>query len=130
MPERKKDCPYCGERILARAAKCRYCGEYLDESRRPGPDLAERMLLPTGRPATAIISGYMGLFAFVPLFGLPFAIAALVTGIMALRAIGRNRRLSGKGRAWFGIIVGGLMTLLGVFFLIAVLIDLLGRRRG
>ena len=27
-----KDCPYCGERILAKAKKCKHCGEILDSS--------------------------------------------------------------------------------------------------
>ena len=29
--EQKKQCPYCGEEILAVAKKCRHCGEWLDK---------------------------------------------------------------------------------------------------
>jgi TM2 domain-containing membrane protein YozV len=30
-----KDCPYCGEQILAVARKCKHCSEFLDETIRP-----------------------------------------------------------------------------------------------
>jgi predicted nucleic acid-binding Zn ribbon protein len=29
-------CPYCSEKIIAGAQKCRYCGEWLTEDRRDG----------------------------------------------------------------------------------------------
>ena len=29
--EETKNCPYCGEEILAGAKKCKHCGEWLDE---------------------------------------------------------------------------------------------------
>jgi len=29
-----KDCPYCGEEILAKAKKCKHCGEFLDDELR------------------------------------------------------------------------------------------------
>ncbi|HLX65211.1 MAG TPA: hypothetical protein VKX17_28340 [Planctomycetota bacterium] len=34
QPEPTKRCPYCAERILAAAKKCRYCGELLDDELR------------------------------------------------------------------------------------------------
>ena len=38
--EEKKNCPYCGEEILAVAKKCKHCGEWLDKSNAPRTPLS------------------------------------------------------------------------------------------
>ena len=112
------------EQILAVARKCRHCGDYLDPTARPRdmPSAVDRALLPVGRPVSAIAAGYCALFAILPGLGLPFAIAALVCGIVALKKINADSALSGKGRAWFGIIVGGFMTVVSIAFLLLAVI--------
>ncbi len=62
------------------------------------------------------------LFGIIPMCGLPFSIAALVCGIVALKAIKKDPDLSGSGRAWFGVILGGLMTAISLIALVMVLI--------
>lgn len=120
-----KSCPYCAEAILATARKCRYCGEMLDESDE-GPRTNEqlRMILPVDTPLSALASGYCALFGIVPVFGLPFSIAALVCGLIALKAIRQNPELAGKGRATFGIALGSVMTVVSLGMLLLLLIGL------
>ena len=119
-----KPCPFCAESILAVAKKCKHCGEYLDaEARRaarPVPTAMERMIVPVGRPASAIASGYLGLFGIMPMVGLPFSIGAIITGFVALKTLKNNPELSGAGRAWFGIICGILGTLFSLLMIVVL----------
>lgn len=77
-------------------------------------DALTRALVPVGRSGMAIAAGYLGLLSVVPFVG-PLA---LVAGVLALRGLKRDPKLHGAGRAWFGIVMGALFTLLyGLVFL-------------
>src|SRR5947209_1955737 len=116
--EATSPCPFCGEQIRATAVRCRHCGEYLDEEddeprrrRRGGDASAEegvKWLVPIGRSGWAIAAGYFGLLSCFPMIGLLFGIMAIVTGLLALQHLGKNPKLGGKGRAIFGIVMGGI----------------------
>jgi len=69
-------------------------------------DAELRHLVPVGRSGLAIAAGYLALFSvlFIPA---PFA---LIFGILALNDIKKHPDKMGKGRAWFGIIMGGIFS--------------------
>ena len=75
----------------------------------PAPvNQALSMVLPINRSVWAIAAGYLALFSVLCLPA-PFA---LFCGIMALRDLKRQPHLQGAGRAWFGIVMGSLGTVL------------------
>ena len=86
------------------------------ERRDIGEDAGMRMLIPVGRSPWAILAGYLGLLSPLLIFA-PFA---LIVSIMAMRDI-KRRNTHGMGRAVFGVIMGGLFTILGTFAIVAAM---------
>lgn len=73
------------------------------------PDAGLQWLVPVGdQSGWAIAAGYLGLFSLVAC-GAPFA---LIVGIIALNDIKKHPGRAGIGRAYFGIAMGAICTIL------------------
>lgn len=100
-------CRNCGAQMPDNAAFCVKCGAAAPQKNIPNSDEALKFIIPIGRSGWAIAAGYLGLLSLLPLFG----ILAVITGVLAVREIKRHPERLGRGRAWFGIVMGALMSL-------------------
>ena len=96
-------CPMCGEMIIATAAKCRFCGEVFDpskkQSRRRGAMVGED--LTTGDIVALLCSGIGCIAGIVwmiqgkpkglKMFGLSFAMAIILERVMMLQSTPKAR---------------------------------------
>lgn len=110
------NCPHCGRPLPAIGSFCGGCGRPVPAAPPPAADSALRFVLPVGRSGLAIAAGYLGLFSPIVIFA-PFA---LIVGILAVRDLSRHPERLGRGRAWFGVVAGGLFTVVLVIVLAAV----------
>lgn len=78
-------------------------------------DRSREALIPVNRTGLSIAAGYAGLFA---LLIVPAPIA-LVLGVLALRDLSHKPTVAGRGRAWFGVLTGGLGTLVLIGWMLA-----------
>lgn len=110
-------CKNCGNKLDEKAVLCPKCGVSVQtkEALLDGDNAAMRMLLPVGRSGLAIAAGYVGLLSLVPFVG----IIAILLGVFALRDIKAHPEKHGAGRAWFGIIMGGVFSLLYFILMIS-----------
>src|SRR5262245_60762255 len=74
-----------------------------------------RWVLPVGTSGWAIAAGYFGLFSML-CFPAPISI---ILGLVAIWHLRKNPRLSGWGRAIFGLVMGVVFTLMPVIAMIA-----------
>jgi hypothetical protein len=119
-------CKECGAQISAKVAICIKCGvptDYSSVTPKASQNNGEalRMVIPVDRSGYAIAAGYLGLFS-VMLLPAPLAI---LFGILALKDIKSHPEKIGKGRAWFGIIMGGIFVFFPLHaFLVPLFYDL------
>ena len=90
-------------------------GYYAPPPRPLEDEPAMRWILPVGTSGWAIAAGYFGLFSLL-CFPAPLAIILSLVAIWHLR---KNPRLSGWGRAIFGLVMGVVFTLMPLVAIIA-----------
>ena len=115
-------CPKCGRQLLGSPRDCDVCGHVLSDvppDLTVDPSLGERMMMPVGLSGWAIAAGYAGLLSPLGIF----APLAIFCGIMAIRDMKRNPKLHGMGRAVFGLVMGGLGSVLLLIGLGAIAIQ-------
>jgi hypothetical protein len=69
------------------------------------------------RNGWAVASGWLGILSLLcvgPILGIP----AIITGVIALKKV---PELGGAGRAWTGLILGSITTLMGLAWLVLML---------
>jgi hypothetical protein len=69
----------------------------------------------------ALLSYYFGIFGLIPLLGIPFALAAIIWGILGLKRSRSTPAVRGQVHAWIGMVLGA-SSLLGHIVVIALLI--------
>jgi len=119
-------CDSCGKELVDVAVVCMNCGAPTKNYKAPLPspqalelDSSAKYCLPLGVSIWALAAGYLALFS-VLLLPAPFA---LLSGVMALRDIRRNPSKRGLVRAWLGVAMGALFSLLLLLLAFAFVMD-------
>lgn len=114
-------CTKCGERNQENNFKCNRCGIPLHASPSTSYIVSDGSmggLIPV-KNNSALIGYYLGVFALIPVLGIPLGIAAVILGAKGLKFAKLNPDAKGIGHAWTAIILGGLSAL-GYTLLIAI----------
>ncbi|MDX8383055.1 MAG: DUF4190 domain-containing protein [Ghiorsea sp.] len=108
-------CKECGKEINDKAVICVHCGETTAGKKDTSQsDSAMRILLPVGRSSYAVAAGYLAFFSWVPIIGQ----LAIICGVLGIREIKSDKEKHGMGRAWFGIILGAIFTIIYIWFIL------------
>ncbi len=83
-------------------------------------------LIPYKNPK-ALLAYYLGILGLLPIIGLPLSVAAVVLGILGLKARKQNPIIKGSVHAWIGIVLGMVATLYNTLFVVAIVAALVSR---
>jgi hypothetical protein len=87
----------------------------------PFQDSGVEVLIPYHNPL-GLTAYYLGVFSLIPCFALLLGPAALITGIMGVRARQANPRIGGTGHAISGIVLGSITSLINYGILVILLV--------
>ena len=71
--------------------------------------------------AKALLAYYFGIFGLIPILGVPFALAAIILGILGLKFSRANPAVRGQVHAWIGIVLGAA-SLFGHLVVVVLLV--------
>lgn len=126
-----QECPFCGELVLAKAKKCKHCGETLDVVLRSGEPRAAGASV--GMAVAGMVLGILALvFGFIPCFGWVFGILLGILGtIFSGVGLGQASKAGhGKGMAVTGLVLSILAIIWAPLFYFLVLAALAGAGAG
>jgi len=93
-----------------------YAGQFGAPPRAIEDEPGMRWILPVGQSIWSIAAGYLGLFSIICI---PAPLALLVS-LIAIWHLRKNPRLSGWGRAIFGLVMGMLGTIGFVMMIVSI----------
>lgn len=118
LQKRTKDCPYCGEEILAVAKKCKHCGEFMD-NHFPVSSMAKTKsnnndIIKTQTDIFALLCFATGMLGF---FILPiiFTPICYISAIISYYRLKDNPELKGKWLRITGAMLG-IISMLYLFY--------------
>jgi len=85
----------------------------------PSPDDFVGRMIPTGNKPS-LIGYYCAFGAWIPVIGVPLMVLAIVFGIKGVRLAKRHPQVRGGCHAWFGIVAGVGLGLLGIAMTVAI----------
>ena len=124
-----EDClvEFMGLRLCGACKEARLAHFSGSQPQASGPPTVADHIVPAKNPP-ALIAYYLGVFSFIPCAGNVLGPAAIIVGVMGLRAQRANPNLPGKGHAIAGIVLGPLTSLCYWGLVLAFVLYAVGRR--
>jgi hypothetical protein len=123
-------CQKCGQQNKENNFKCTRCGFVLHSQPQQYVVVEDGTmggLIPKNNPK-ALCAYYLGIFSFIPFFGIILGIAGLILGIGGLRHAKKHPEARGKIHAWIGIIMGGFFAAVYTLIFVLIIIGIINKQ--